>query len=143
MSDITAGPDCFVRFLASNHDEENAEVGDEPKSYAEIASDRFVAARIEARKRTLGGKPRPVKVTYTLTITETISPGNGDLARASEPDFDFVVKMSKAPPIKGRASNIDAEGNQIGRVAKQMGIKGIDGGKAERPAKAERKVSAG
>lgn len=141
MSDIVAGPDYFTRFLASNHDEDNAEIGEEPKSYAEIASERFAAARVEARCRTMKGKSKPVKVTYTLTVTETISPGNGDLARASEPDFDFVVKMSKAPPIKGRASNIDAEGNQIGRVAKQMGLKGVDGGAAT-PAKAERKVKA-
>jgi hypothetical protein len=143
MSDITAGPDYFTRFLASNHDEDNAEIGEPPKSFAEVASEKFHKGRIEARKRVLAGKSKPVKVTYTLTITETITPGNGDAARASEPDFDFTVKMSKAPPIKGSASWIDAEGNQVGKVEKQTTLAAVDGGKSIAAARAaqERKAA--
>jgi hypothetical protein len=37
MSGITAGPDYFTRFLASNHDEDNAEIGEPPKSFADVA----------------------------------------------------------------------------------------------------------
>ena len=144
MGDITAGPDYFTRFLASNHDEENQELGEAPKSFAEVASEKFHKGRVEARKRTLGGKPKPVKVTYVLTITETISPGNGDVARASEPDFDFTVKMSKAPAIKGSASWIDSQGNQVGKVEKQTTLAAVDGGKsiaAAEAAKARRNAS--
>ena len=143
MGDITAGPDYFTRFLASNYDEDNAEIGEAPKSFAEVASEKFHEARLEARKRVLRGKSKPVKVTYTLTITETMSPGNGDNTRASEPDFDFGVKMSKAPPIKGSASWIDSEGNQVGKVEKNLTLAAVDGGKSVAMAKAakERKAA--
>ena len=47
MSDITAGPDMFSRILASNHDEDNADIGETPKSWLEVASEKFVAARLE------------------------------------------------------------------------------------------------
>jgi hypothetical protein len=136
MGDIPAGPDYFSRFLASNHDEDNADLGEAPKSFAEVASEKFHNGRVEARKRVYRGKGKPVKVTYTLKITETLSPGNGDAARASEPEFDFDVKMSKAPPVKGTASWIDEEGNQVGKVEKQTTLAALDGGKSIAAAKA-------
>jgi hypothetical protein len=138
MSDIPAGPDYFSRFLASNHDEDNAEIGEAPKSFAEVASEKFHKGRVEARRRTLVGKSKPVKVTYTLTIVETISPGNGDAARASEPEFDFDVKMSKAPKVKGTASWIDNEGNQVGKVEKQTTLAAVDGGRSLEAARADK-----
>ena len=43
MSDITAGPDMFSRILASNHDEDGADIGETRKSFeaacAKVASE--------------------------------------------------------------------------------------------------------
>lgn len=130
MSDINAGPDMFSRVLASNHDEDSADIGEQPKSWAEVASEKFVAARLEARKRVTRGKGKAVKITHTLTITETVTPGNGDVARLEEPSFSFESKMSKPPAIKGRGAWVDSEGNQIGKVEKQTSFTAVEGGKS-------------
>ena len=139
MSDITAGPDYLPRFLASNYDEDNADIGEAPKSFSEVASEKFHAGRVEARKRVCRGKGKAVKVTYIMTITETITPGNGDVARASEPEFAFDVKMSKPAPVKGKASWIDEEGNQVGKVEKNLTLSAVDGGKSIAAAKAAKR----
>ena len=137
MSDITAGPDMFSRILAANHDEDNADIGETSKSWLEVASEKLVAARLEARKRVLKGKGKAVKITHVLTITETVTPGNGDKVRLEEPSFEFVSKMSKPAPIKGRGAWVDSEGNQIGRVEMQMGFVVVEGEKST--AKAEKR----
>ena len=137
MSDITAGPDMFSRILASNHDEDGADIGETPKSWLEVASEKLRDARLEARKRVLKGKGKAVKITHVLTITETVTPGNGDVARLEDPSFEFVSKMSKAPAIKGRGAWVDKEGNQVGKVEKQMGFMVVEGEKST--AKAEKR----
>lgn len=142
MSDITAGPDMFSRILASNYDEDGADIGEQPKSWAEIASGKLVEARLEARKRVTRGKGKAVKVTHVLTITETIMPGNGDVARLEDPSFEFVSKMSKAPAIKGKGAWVDSEGNQIGKVEKNLTLSAVDGGKSIEAAKAAQKRKA-
>ena len=139
MSDITAGPDYFPRFLASNYDEANADIGEAPKSWAERASEKFHAGRVEAHERICEGNEKAVKVTYTMTITETITPGNGDVARVSAPEFAFDVKMSKPPAIKGEPAWIDREGNQVGKVEKNLTLSAVDGGKSIAAAKAAKR----
>ena len=122
MSDITAGPDMFSRILASNHDEDGADIGETPKSWLEVASEKLRDARLEARKRVLKGKGKAV---------------NGDVARLEDPSFEFASKMSKAPAMRGRGAWVDKEGNQVGKVEKQMGFVVVEGEKSS--AKAEKR----
>lgn len=138
MSDIPAGPDYLARVLKGIYDQDGADIGEEPKSALEVASEKFRDARIEARRRVTRGKGRPCKVVHTLTITETFSPGNGDAARVSDPEVHFESKLSKAPPIKGVGAWVDSEGNQIGKVEKNLTLAAVDGGKSVASAKAEK-----
>lgn len=143
MSDIPAGPDYLARVLEAAKDEDGADIGEAPRSILEIAGEKLRDARIEARKRVTRGKGKAVKVTTTITIVDTISPGNGDAARLEEPAIDISVKMSKPAPFKGKAGWIDGEGNQIGKVEKQTTLAAVDGGKSIAAAKAakERKAA--
>lgn len=138
MSDITAGPDYLARVLIDAKDADGANIGEEPKSIMEIASEKFAEGRLEARRRVLRGKGKAVKVVYTLKITDTITPGNGDGARLAEPSIDIDVKVSKPTPYKGKAGWIDNEGNQIGQVEKTLTFAAVDGGKSVAAAKAEK-----
>jgi hypothetical protein len=141
--DITAGPSYLADVLRQAHDEDSAEVGEEPRSVLEVASDKLAEGRREARRRVTRGKGKVVKVQTIITITDFVSPGNGDAARL-ETEFSTETKISKAPPIKGRGAWVDGEGNQIGKVEKNLTIAVVDGGKsieAARAAKAK-KVSA-
>ena len=103
MSDITAGPDMFSRILAANHDEDNAGHRRNLEVVARGGIGKLVAARLEARKtRPQGQRQSRKDHAHVLTITETVTPGNGDKARLEDPSFEFVSKMSKPAPIKGR-----------------------------------------
>lgn len=139
MSDIVAGPDYLARVLEAAKDEDGADIGEAPRSILEIAGEKLRDARIEARKRVTRGKGKAVKVVTTITITDTITPGNGDAARLEEPAIDINVKMSKPAPYKGKAGWIDNEGNQIGKVEKQVTFAAVDGGKSISAAKTEQK----
>lgn len=138
MSDITAGPGYLADVLRNAHDEDGAPIGEAPQSILEVAGEKLAEARAEGYRRVLRGKGKAVKVTYTLTITDTISPGNGDAARL-ETAFDVSVKLSKAPPIKGRGAWVDSEGNQIGKVEKNLTFTAVDGGRSVEAAKVSKR----
>ena len=142
MSDITAAPDYLSKVLEAAKDDDGTDIGETPKSILEIASEKLYTARIEAKKRTQRGKGKAVKVTTTITIVDTIAPGSGDAARLEEPDIDISVKFSKPAPYKGKAGWIDSEGNQIGKVEKNLTISVVDGGKSVAAAKAARERKA-
>lgn len=124
MADITAGPAYLADILRQSSDEDAAEVGEQPPSMLEVASEKLSEARRNAFGRVRKSGSKPIKVTYTLTITDIVSHGNGDAARL-ETTFSVDVKTSKAPPIKGRGAWVDSDGNQIGKVEKQTTIAAV------------------
>ena len=140
MADIPAGPDYIARVLASTVDEDEVAPGEIPQSAMEKMSEQFADARRKAMLRATATH-KPVKVTTTITITDTVIFGSGDAAKL-ETAVACDIKTTKAPPIKARGAWVDREGNQVGRVEKQTTIQGIDGGKADTDgaAKARRKA---
>ncbi len=129
-SDISRGPDYLSRVLAGQHDEEDVEPGEVPRSVLEVLSEALGEARAKAMKRVVKTR-KAVKSTFTITITDVVSFGkSGDHARLAT-EIAHDVKSTKAPPIKGRGSWVDDEGNQIGQEPAQTTIKGIDGGRSE------------
>lgn len=124
MADITAGPAYLADILRQSSDDDAAEVGEQPPSMLEVASEKLSEARRNAFERVRKSGSKPIKVTYTLTITDIVSHGNGDAARL-ETTFAVDVKTSKAPPIKGRGAWVDSDGNQIGKVEKQTTIAAV------------------
>jgi hypothetical protein len=129
-SDVSRGPDYLSRVLANQHDEEDVEPGESPKSVLEVLSEALGEARAKAMKRVVKTR-KGVQSTFTITIKDVVSFGkSGDHARLST-EVAFDVKSTKAPAIKGRGTWLDDEGNQIGQEPAQTTIKGLEGGKSD------------
>ena len=128
MSDILAGPTYFGDVLRLHHDEDAADIGEQPKSYMEVASEKLANARKEARKMANKSAGKVIKVITTVQIIDYVSIGNADAARL-EPEFFIDVTMPKATKKKGRGAWIDKDGNQVGKVDKQTTLETVKGGK--------------
>jgi len=126
--DISRGPDYLSRVLAKTHDEDDVEPGEAPRSALEKLSEAFGDEREKAMQRVTRTR-KPVKLEFTVKITDTISFGSGDAARL-ETAIEHTVKSTKPPAIKGRKAWLDDEGNQIGQEPAQTKIQGLDGGTA-------------
>jgi len=124
MGDISVGPDYYARVLGGVHDEDGAEPGEAPKSSMEVISEKFAEARAEAMARATRTK-KAVKLKFSVHFEETVSFGSGDFAR-SDPAVSHEVKITKQPPIKGRRTWIDREGNQIGQEPAQTNLRLAD-----------------
>lgn len=125
MADIAAGPDMLVRVLREAKDTKGAEIGEEPRNCIEIASEKLVQGRLEARRRIIQDGERIVKVETVIRIVDTITPGKNGAARIETPKISIVSKTSKPREYDGKEGWIDEEGNQIGEVEKQTTIAAV------------------
>jgi hypothetical protein len=126
--DIARGPDYVARVLSRIHNEDEAELGEAPVSMLETISDAYGDAREKAMARVTKSR-KPLKLTTTITLVDTISFGSGDAARL-ETSVAHDIKWTKPAPVKGGKAWLDKEGNQIGSEPAQTKIKGLDGGRA-------------
>lgn len=125
MADITAAPDYLVQLLRNAKDHRGAEVGEEPKTVLEIASERVIKARLDARERILKNGESKVTIKHTITIVDTITSGPNGAVRVESPAISITVTASKPPEYDGKGGWIDEEGNQIGEVERQTTIAAV------------------